>query len=491
MRLVSGKHVDFVSKIAASVAQIAPRDFTITTNNGDIKVNSDVLREKSDVFRAMLTSKETTDKKVTYKEATANKVTLGGYSKEAVDLLTRCLYAPFASDIYLPKDSAVVLELIDLANKYGFNELIPKLEPGVINFIQQRPEVVVDNAEAWLNLLLPLTANTQVALPPEEAAKGQIAAKWILELTPHLLKAVEIPTTLSTIPGKYEIPAEHANAFFNEDTRDLLQHLPVVLNVKDGTDLDTFMAACNEATVLNPLSIKLFCPIAEEDKARINDLAKSKNVALEFLNPIPPDATVFGGDFWDKYFGSPGKVPPIPADKIKELYEPDPYNPGKMKKETRMLVLWPATVNGEPLNLITLRELVKNPQGGGHKIDYRYIYDPILTEHGTSALKESRWVLMTKDVIPGSRNKDFAEQKALVEAAPNYKVPSHLAAAVCILTHYVHTGVRLFSDAPYTYTRCEEMVEGYHIVVGGFAPAGLSVSSHHFDYDKCGVAALR
>ncbi len=45
---------------------------------------------------------------------------------------------------------------------------------------------------------------------------------------------------------------------------------------------------------------------------------------------------------------------------------------------------------------------------------------------------------------------------------------------------------------PSTYTRCHEMLQGYHLVVGGFAPGGLYVPSLHYDDDeRIGVAGLR
>ena len=40
-------------------------------------------------------------------------------------------------------------------------------------------------------------------------------------------------------------------------------------------------------------------------------------------------------------------------------------------------------------------------------------------------------------------------------------------------------------------TRCQENIQGYQVVVGGFAPAGLYVSYYRYDYDLLGVAALR
>ena len=100
---------------------------------------------------------------------------------------------------------------------------------------------------------------------------------------------------------------------------------------------------------------------------------------------------------------------------------------------------------------------------------------------------------MTKDVIPGSRGKSYAEQQCLVAGlVGGYAVPLLLDAAVCILLEHVETGVRLFSDDPSTYTRCQEQVEGrWQVVVGGFASAGLIVNPHIYNLDYPGIAAAR
>ena len=93
---------------------------------------------------------------------------------------------------------------------------------------------------------------------------------------------------------------------------------------------------------------------------------------------------------------------------------------------------------------------------------------------------------MTKDVLPGSRSKSYSQQKNIVAelvktTGVSYQVPTILEAATCILAEYSRSENRLFSDSPWTYTRCQENVQGYQMVVGGFAPAGLSV--YYYDYD--------
>jgi hypothetical protein len=89
---------------------------------------------------------------------------------------------------------------------------------------------------------------------------------------------------------------------------------------------------------------------------------------------------------------------------------------------------------------------------------------------------------MTRDVIEGSRNKSFEDQKALLsrlchEKHVAYEVPPILDAAICIFIEYVRSGTWLFSQSPWTYTLCQEKYDGdWQLLVGGFGPGGLGVN---------------
>ena len=97
---------------------------------------------------------------------------------------------------------------------------------------------------------------------------------------------------------------------------------------------------------------------------------------------------------------------------------------------------------------------------------------------------------MTKDVLPGTRNKNYTDQQAIVGQHPGYVVPKALEAAVCIFMQYVSSAKRLYGDNPWTYTRCQEATQGYQIGVGGFSPGGLRVNDEYI-HEDVGVGALR
>jgi hypothetical protein len=136
-------------------------------------------------------------------------------------------------------------------------------------------------------------------------------------------------------------------------------------------------------------------------------------------------------------------------------------------------VLVPQTVNGKPLTLKSLGELVNSPQKG-HKTEFSIFSIGSYTDPPVPA---PYWVLMTRDVI--NRDQSYDSQQALVAAYAQksgtpYQVPNILDAAVVIFTEYVRSGTRLYSNEPLTFSRCQEKYgEISHLVIGVFKTEGL------------------
>ncbi len=206
----------------------------------------------------------------------------------------------------------------------------------------------------------------------------------------------------------------------------------------------------------------------------------------------------FGNAKWAQYFGKdaikdednkdewsslPWKDFIEDCKKFKSLF------PEKQAKDTLMLVRLPKTLNGE-LTLKNLGELIKKhfPKSDTNLSIPSIIVDKLKDK----SIDKSRWVLMTTDVLPESRKKDYNEQQRIVAELVNYEVPEILTSATCILSQYIHSQIRLFSDNPLTYTRCKEKVEDDQTIVGSFEAPGLQI-----DYidneatDAIGIAALQ
>jgi hypothetical protein len=201
---------------------------------------------------------------------------------------------------------------------------------------------------------------------------------------------------------------------------------------------------------------------------------------------------------WKHYFGDVGSAPDLPSDMVTILDGPCPFWPHKKVRDTHLLVLIPATVGGVPFTLNGLGELVKHPSHGGHRTECRCYNGRVKAQIGAKSPPHSHWLLMTRDVLPGSRGKACADQKELVanyarrESVP-YALPSVLEAATAILMHHAREGERLFGDYPWTYTYCQEVVDACcPAVVGGFGSSGLIVYPNiRFDFDIFGVACCR
>jgi len=199
----------------------------------------------------------------------------------------------------------------------------------------------------------------------------------------------------------------------------------------------------------------------------------------------------FGKAKWQKYFGDIGTEPPLPKDIDQILKSPCPYWSGKKVEETHLLVLIPQTLNGKAFTIGTLGEMIKSPKTG-HSTKYHSYYTTAVKELKDQGISSSYWALITKDVLPDSRNKNYTEQQALIKSP--YAVPTALEIATGILMHYAQTGERLYPDNPNTYTRCEEKLSnGYRVVVGSFRSSGLDVSYLGDDrrYDDDGLCGCR
>ena len=223
--------------------------------------------------------------------------------------------------------------------------------------------------------------------------------------------------------------------------------------------------------------------LAEEKQALLSQMA----ISIE----------AFGAKAWEKYFGEVGAEPRLPSDIAEILGSACPFRAGQVVKDTHLLVLIPARVAGKPFSLNLLGELIQRPKGGGCATKHNYYDSNVREQLGTRSPRYSYWVLMTRDVLEGSRKKDYVSQKALVAHHASrtglpYALPGALEAATAILSHYVRSGERLYADAPCTYTRCQELVDSqYPAAIGGYSSQGLYVCFSGPDYDYLGVASLR
>jgi hypothetical protein len=193
---------------------------------------------------------------------------------------------------------------------------------------------------------------------------------------------------------------------------------------------------------------------------------------------------VKGIDFAREYLSFPDNI-------VEELRYSHQAFPEKRIRETHVLVRMP-----KGLTLKKLEQFVKKYFSSNSAL-LTYDGPGVVDSLEDKPIGESFWLLMTTKEIEGTRNKNYIMQKNIVAelaktARVSYDIPTTLEAATCILAEYARSQKRIFSDNPWTYTRCQESIDDNQVIVGGLTPAGLIITGEvSYNYESIGVAALR
>ena len=215
-----------------------------------------------------------------------------------------------------------------------------------------------------------------------------------------------------------------------------------------------------------------------DDFKAFSETSRGCNGMVSLINEERKKAVegfAFGKEQWFQYWGVRDDVEPtLPRDIVKVLERPDPEEPAKKIRDTHMLTL---ILRNQTAQSVTKLRLA----GSGY-------FDQDVAYRLGKPNDKSYWALMRKDVlggvdrVNGSRGKNKDKHNAMLaelseDGKANYSLPTTLEAVTSILAHEARFGERLFSQNPCTYTRCEEMVGHWSVVVGGVASAGLDVVS--------------
>lgn len=213
-------------------------------------------------------------------------------------------------------------------------------------------------------------------------------------------------------------------------------------------------------------------------------ISSSVSQRREFVSSIG-----FGKKMWNDYFGDIGTAPPLPPDICAILKRACPFFPGKTVEQTHMLVLVPETLNGTPLTLKRLGELLVSLDLKQGKTGFDVVYYH-RRNHDETPFEKSHWVLMTNEVVHETREKSYVDQIEIIERHANYQVPKLAQAVVAIFMEYLATGIYHYGLD--TYARCQEKGLYGQMLVGGYNRQGLLVAKTIDNSDnKYGVAALR
>lgn len=206
----------------------------------------------------------------------------------------------------------------------------------------------------------------------------------------------------------------------------------------------------------------------------------------------------FGRRLWTQCIGDTGAEPSLPR-KINELLNREcHFWPGKKIRETHMLVLIPKTIEGNPVTVRYLNDsnlTSKDDRNPSVLVttEISQIVDPITVDH-------SRWVLITKEIVPDTVEKDYDEQARQIQMAAEktglpYSIPSILEATTCIFSDLINPtdpNYYLFGGlGNYKFTRCES-VNSYDLHIGFVCDGGFLLKKLHKTArcENTGVLAL-
>jgi hypothetical protein len=339
-----------------------------------------------------------------------------------------------------------------------------------------KQEAEIATLQKLLTLANNSTINERLAIILHQKGQKEIAAQLYLELARQALYNKNknqaercCGEVLKMVPGRAEAWKLKAAIKSDQAVETLLRGAGEV-----SMPLKERIGLCKMVMVKDPTQLLARILFLELDRMKAKNKASQLKQRVKMLELA---SKVFGKAQWEKYFGNIGVEPLLPKDIHQILFAPCPFWPGKRIHETHLLVLVPQTVNGQPLTLKALGDLVKTPLKG-NATKYRYFE---LGKHIDSPAPLSHWVLLTRDVFKDSLNKNYQEQQVLLaqcsqKAQAVYEVPTVLDATVCLFMEYFRSGTRLCGDKPYTWAVCEEEFDANsQLGVGGFTTEGLSV----------------
>jgi len=214
-----------------------------------------------------------------------------------------------------------------------------------------------------------------------------------------------------------------------------------------------------------------------------------KNWRSEFWGEIFKRCVPFGSKEYKNYFDYNVEQIDLPSNINDEIIKIFRFSIVNGVEKSPLLVLIPPR-----LTLKKIGEFVK-PFLEESENGYSYIEPQLLIEQenensDTDVDKKPYWVLMTNGGV--GRNENYEDQKNLLEKNISGLILQPPTAKEAVLCIYANCVVLKSCEFDFnTYTRTQNEINGYRVVVGGFGASGLHVHSCLFDGDNIAVAGLR
>jgi hypothetical protein len=243
-------------------------------------------------------------------------------------------------------------------------------------------------------------------------------------------------------------------------TSTLITPNPVTDGQKDSIVRIAEEAAKKAITILNLTNPSSQRVIMRGDELKAAIIAKVNELSFEL-----PNLDCFAIDDWQTFYRiafTPDQMAAVGNFPWSEatLNSSCPFHKGKMVRETHF-----AFVGVDSVTMTELQRL--NPKATEPRFcsyaDAWYAKE----KFATKAPLGLRWYLLLRDIVPGSENKTFDEQQAMLPA--KYEVPSAVTETAKDLLVFKKTGVYV---NPTRYARTVDLDSGGYRVRVGFCRAG-------------------
>ncbi len=233
--------------------------------------------------------------------------------------------------------------------------------------------------------------------------------------------------------------------------------------------------------------------LAPKDLGKLSAASKALNTS-EALAEGKIKASIIGAEAYKRLLNVEVDDLPIPRELIEYLKRPSVIDSKVSTMAKTMVVLIPKTMKTEddeapkPTTLKSYREIIEKVMKEKFDSNFDgYINDQILEEYGDSEIKESFYLVMTTEVLPGTIFQPYVKQLEIAQKY-GYEAPSILPALIGITMRFLKTGVTRYGQEPAVYTRCSEVVEDYQVVIGWIGTSGFCVFSNFCGYFSVGLA---
>lgn len=225
-------------------------------------------------------------------------------------------------------------------------------------------------------------------------------------------------------------------------------------------------------------------PAAQRIISRGDELVSAFIDKMRELSLELPDMPCFGIADWQKFYGltlMPKQIASVAnfpwSDKT--LNAPCPFNPGKMIRETHFAFVGLDTVS--IMEFQKLNPIATEPRFYQYGSDAWYRNEKFATKVNL----KFRWYLLLKDIVPGSENKTFDEQVAMLPE--EYEVPTAVEETTKDFLIFKKTGTYVNSNR---YARTADLDSGGFRVLVGYCDADGVRVSHYWGDDRSDSVGL-